>query len=142
MSYKAEAQIVRELGKFIDNGSLYLGLKPVMWSPVEKTALAEAEVEYRDIESTAITVAFKIQRSDIDILSNSFVPIWTTTPWTIPANRAIACGKNIQYTLIEIEKNESSDQVSTGQKFLIASVLINNFIETANIKRNKYSWQI
>ena len=134
MSYKAEAQIVRELGKFIDNGSLYLGLKPVMWSPVEKTALAEAEVEYRDIESTAITVAFKILRSDIDILNNSFVPIWTTTPWTVPANRAIACGKNIEYSLLEIEKNENNDQISTGQKFLIASVLIDNFIETANIK--------
>ena len=135
MSYKAEAQIVRELGKFIDNGSLYLGLKPVMWSPVEKTALAEAEVEYRDIESTAITVAFKILRSDIDILNNSFVPIWTTTPWTVPANRAIACGKNIEYTLLEVEKNESNDQINNGQRLLIASVLIDNFIETVNIKK-------
>ena len=96
MSYEAEAQIVKELIKFIDNGSLYLGLKPVMWSPVEKTALAEAEVEYRDINSTALTVAFKIKESNIDILRDSFVVIWTTTPWTIPANRAIACGKNIE----------------------------------------------
>ena len=136
MSYEAEAQIVKELIKFIDNGSLYLGLKPVMWSPVEKTALAEAEVEYRDINSTALTVAFKIKESNIDILRDSFVVIWTTTPWTIPANRAIACGKNIEYSLIEIKEDVDSDQIRFGQKILIASCLIKKFLEAINVNKS------
>ncbi len=135
MSFKAEAQIVREIGKFIENGSLYKGSKPVMWSPVEKTALAEAEVEYKDIESTAITVGFQIKSSNESILHNVFVPIWTTTPWTIPANRAIAYGKDLDYIIIEVLDNHENKQFFVGQKILIAKERLEKFILDTNIEK-------
>ena len=135
MSFKAEAQIVREIGKFIENGSLYKGSKPVMWSPVEKTALAEAEVEYKDIESTAITVGFQIKSSNESILHNVFVPIWTTTPWTIPANRAIAYGKDLDYIIIELLDNHENKQFFVGQKILIAKERLEKFILDTNIEK-------
>ena len=135
MSFKAEAQIVREIGKFIENGSLYKGSKPVMWSPVEKTALAEAEVEYKDIESTAITVGFQIKSSNESILHNVFVPIWTTTPWTIPANRAIAYGKDLDYVIIEVLDNHENKQFFVGQKILIAKERLEKFILDTNIDK-------
>ena len=134
MSFDAEAQIVREIGKFIENGSLYKGSKPVMWSPVEKTALAEAEVEYKDIESTAITVGFKITNSQEVILKDAYVPIWTTTPWTIPANRAIAYGKNLDYIIIEIKNNNDNTQIKIGQKILLAKERLDKFLIDTNIK--------
>ena len=87
MSFEGEAQIVRELGKFLIDKSLYQGFKPVLWSTVEKTALADAEVEYKDHTSSTIYTSFKIKKSK-DFLKNSSVVIWTTTPWTIPANKA------------------------------------------------------
>ena len=88
MSYEAEAAIVAELGKFILNGGLYRGAKPVLWSVVEKTALAEAEVEYKDHTSNTIFTKFPIIKSAIKSLAdNSSIVIWTTTPWTIPGNR-------------------------------------------------------
>jgi isoleucyl-tRNA synthetase len=135
MSFTAEAQIVREIGKFIENGSLYKGSKPVMWSPVEKTALAEAEVEYKDIESTAITVGFKIKSTKESILHNVFVPIWTTTPWTIPANRAIAYGKDLDYIIIEILDNNENDQIFVGQKILLAKERLEKFLLDTNIEK-------
>ena len=93
MDYDAEATIVRELLKFADSGQLYRGAKPVMWSPVEKTALAEAEVEYADIVSTQIDVAFEIvEAPNAPKLVGAHAVIWTTTPWTIPVNQAIAYG--------------------------------------------------
>ncbi|MCK5576092.1 MAG: class I tRNA ligase family protein, partial [Sphingomonadales bacterium] len=82
MAFPAEAQIVRELLKFVDSGSLYRGSKPVMWSVVEKTALAEAEVEYEDITSTQIDVAFTIETCPVADLVGAKAVIWTTTPWT------------------------------------------------------------
>ena len=84
MSFDAEGQIVRELGKFLKEGSLYKGYKPVLWSTVEKTALSDAEVEYMDHESDTIYVSFKIKKSSIKDLEDCEVIIWTTTPWTIP----------------------------------------------------------
>jgi isoleucyl-tRNA synthetase len=91
MSFDAEAQIAREIMKFADNGLLYRGSKPVMWSVVEKTALAEAEVEYEDHVSDTVWVAFPITRLRAgDDLMGASVVIWTTTPWTLPANRAIS----------------------------------------------------
>ena len=90
MSFDAEAQIVRELGKFLKEGSLYRGYKPVLWSTVEKTALADAEVEYKDHTSNTIYTSFEIKKTDKDFLKNGHVIIWTTTPWTIPVNRALA----------------------------------------------------
>ncbi len=99
MDFEAEATIVAELMKFAESGQLYRGAKPVMWSPVEKTALAEAEVEYEDITSTQIDVAFEIVESPIPELVGAHAVIWTTTPWTIPVNQAIAYGPDVQYAL-------------------------------------------
>ncbi|SMC59822.1 isoleucine--tRNA ligase [Novosphingobium sp. B1] len=100
MDSQAEGTIVRELLKFAESGQLYRGAKPVMWSPVEKTALAEAEVEYEDIVSTQIDVAFEIVESPIEELVGAYAVIWTTTPWTIPVNQALAYGPDIDYVLV------------------------------------------
>ncbi len=101
MQFESEATIVAELMKFAEAGNLYRGSKPVMWSPVEETALAEAEVEYEDLaDSPQIDVAFEIVESPISDLVNDHAVIWTTTPWTIPVNQAIAYGPEIDYQLI------------------------------------------
>ena len=97
MAFAAEAQIVREIGKFLMNGGLFRGSKPVLWSVVEKTALAEAEVEYHDHVSNTIYVAFPVRTSADPIFGGASAVIWTTTPWTIPGNRAIAYGEAIDY---------------------------------------------
>jgi len=97
MNFSAEATIVSELFKFASSGQLYRGAKPVMWSPVEKTALAEAEIEYEDIVSTQIDVAFEIVESPIPELVGTHAVVWTTTPWTIPVNQAIAYGPEVEY---------------------------------------------
>ena len=99
MEFDSEATIVAELMKFAETSQLYRGAKPVMWSPVEKTALAEAEVEYEDIVSTQIDVAFEIVESPIAELVGAHAVIWTTTPWTIPVNQAIAYGPDVEYIL-------------------------------------------
>ncbi len=101
MKFEAEAKIVEELLKFAESGQLYRGAKPVMWSPVEKTALAEAEVEYEEIVSTQIDVAFEIVESPVSELVGAHAVIWTTTPWTVPVNQAIAYGPDLSYDLIE-----------------------------------------
>ena len=95
MDFQAEATIVSELLKFAESSQLYRGAKPVMWSPVEKTALAEAEIEYEDIVSTQIDVAFEIVESAVPELVGAHAVIWTTTPWTIPVNQALAFGPDI-----------------------------------------------
>ena len=92
--------------KFAESGQLYRGAKPVMWSPVEKTALAEAEIEYEDIVSTQIDVAFEIVESPIPELVGAHAVVWTTTPWTIPVNRAIAYGTDIEYALSDLGRHE------------------------------------
>jgi len=102
MDYGAEATIVAELMKFAESGQVYRGAKPVMWSPVEKTALAEAEIEYEDVISTQIDVAFEIVESPIPELVGAHAVIWTTTPWTIPVNQAIGYGPDVNYRLFEI----------------------------------------
>ena len=106
MSFDAEAQIVRELGKFLKEGSLYKGYKPVLWSTVEKTALADAEVEYQDHVSDTIYVAFPVKKTNINELIGSNVVIWTTTPWTIPANKALAYNQSLDYVLCEIDNKD------------------------------------
>jgi len=108
MDFQAEATIVSELLKFAESGQLYRGAKPVMWSPVEKTALAEAEVEYEDIVSTQIDVAFEIVESPIAELVGAHAVIWTTTPWTIPVNQAIAYGPDVEYELVEFCASHNS----------------------------------
>ena len=104
MSNQAEAQIVRELGKFLLDESLYKGARPVLWSVVEKTALADAEVEYEDHTSNTIYVKFLITKSNTSELIGSSIVIWTTTPWTIPGNRALAYGNKLDYSLIEVQE--------------------------------------
>jgi isoleucyl-tRNA synthetase len=111
MDYAAEATIVAELLKFAESGQLYRGAKPVMWSPVEKTALAEAEVEYEDIVSTQVDVAFEIVESTIPELVGAYAVIWTTTPWTIPVNQAIAYGPEVDYCVWGL---------SDGRRILVA----------------------
>lgn len=102
MDFKMEAHIAEQLGKFLLNGSLYQGLKPVMWSVVEKTALAEAEVEYKDHTSDSIYVGFPVYHPALPVLKGVEVLIWTTTPWTLPGNRAIAYGKSFDYAILHL----------------------------------------
>jgi len=122
MDFQAEATIVSELLKFAESGQLYRGAKPVMWSPVEKTALAEAEVEYEDIVSTQIDVAFEIVSSPIPELVGAHAVIWTTTPWTIPTNQAIAYGGDVEYQLIT-HKEFGEEPI----RFVVAKNLIQAF---------------
>ncbi|MDF8332841.1 isoleucine--tRNA ligase [Novosphingobium cyanobacteriorum] len=119
MDFTAEAIIVGELLKFAESGQLYRGAKPVMWSPVEKTALAEAEVEYEDIVSTQIDVAFEIIEAEDPDLMGASVVIWTTTPWTIPVNQAVAYGDHIDYHMIEVD----------GRRLLVAEPLVESFVK-------------
>jgi isoleucyl-tRNA synthetase len=116
MKYEAEASIAAELLKFAETGQLYRGAKPVMWSPVEKTALAEAEVEYEDISSTQIDVAFEIVESPIPELIGAHAVIWTTTPWTIPVNQAIAYGPDVEYVLARF------DEFTEGPRTLLVAM--------------------
>ena len=129
MSYEAEAQIVRELGKFLLDGSLYQGFKPVLWSTVEKTALADAEVEYMEHTSNTIYVSFEIKETKKDFLKDASIIIWTTTPWTIPANKALAFNSNIDYSVLEINALEHFK----GKKIVVAKNLINSLSKECGI---------
>ena len=122
MSFDAEAKIVEEFQKFLMNGSLYRGSKPVMWSVVEKTALAEAEVEYHDHTSHTIWVKFPVAKGGA--LEEASIVIWTTTPWTIPANRAISYSPNIAYGLYE----------AAGAKLVLADALAEQVKKDAGIE--------
>jgi isoleucyl-tRNA synthetase len=133
MSYDAEAQIVRELGKFLKEGSLYRGFKPVLWSTVEKTALADAEVEYQDHKSDTIYTSFPIKSSNIKDLEDCEIIIWTTTPWTIPANKALAYNEALNYVLIQL--NDEGD--FKNKKVVIAEALLKSVIEECEIKNFK-----
>ena len=132
MSFDAEAQIVRELGKFLKEGSLYRGFKPVLWSTVEKTALADAEVEYQDHKSDTIYASFKIKSTNVKELGGGEVIIWTTTPWTIPANKALAYNENLTYVLIKI----TDDGDFKDKAIIIAEALLESVTKDCNI--NKY----
>jgi len=129
MSFDAEAQIVRELGKFLLEGSLYRGFKPVLWSTVEKTALADAEVEYKDHKSNTIYAAFQIKKSDKNFLKDASIIIWTTTPWTIPANKALAYNKDINYSVLELD----------NKKIVVAEKLVNSVVESCSLGKFKIS---
>ena len=133
MSFGAEAQIVRELGKFLLDGSLYQGFKPVLWSTVEKTALADAEVEYMDHTSNTIFVAFKVKETKKDFLKNASVIIWTTTPWTIPANKALAFNSSIEYSVVEINSLDNFKD----KRIIIATNLIESIIKSCGIENHK-----
>ncbi len=133
MSFDAEAQIVRELGKFLNEGSLYRGYKPVLWSTVEKTALADAEVEYKDHKSDTIYTSFKVKNSKLNELKKSEIIIWTTTPWTIPANKALAYNRSLKYLVIKIQDETDFK----GRHVVIAEALLKSVLEECKIK--KYS---
>ena len=137
MSNEAEAQIVRELGKFLLDKSLYKGARPVLWSVVEKTALADAEVEYEDHTSNTIYVKFKVTKSLINELVDTNIVIWTTTPWTIPGNRAVAYGKDLEYSLIEIIKTNEKSLANIGEKLVIADELKNQVLDEIGIDESK-----
>ncbi len=120
MNFHAEARIAGELLKFAASGQLYRGSKPVMWSVVERTALAEAEVEYHDVESDMIWVKFPVAGGDFD---GAFVVIWTTTPWTIPGNRAVSYSSRIEYGLYEVTAAANDFGPQPGEKLVFADKL-------------------
>ena len=144
MAFESEALIAAELLKFAESGLLYRGSKPVMWSPVEQTALAEAEIEYHDHQSTTIWVKFPV-RDWGDAISNELdslrdgaqIVIWTTTPWTIPGNRAVCFNPGINYSLWEVTEVDTSGEfepwAKPGEKLIVASSLWQNVAHHAKI---------
>jgi isoleucyl-tRNA synthetase len=152
MSFDAEATIAAELMKFAMNGLLYRGSKPVMWSVVERTALAEAEVEYQEITSHTIFVKFPLKsvvtgthhpraaeerEAFAEMLTEASLVIWTTTPWTIPGNRAISYSNAINYGLYEVTGAPEGNWAKRGDKLVIADALAENLKTAARIE----SWE-
>ena len=140
MAYEAEAVIAAEIGKFVTNGGLYRGSKPVMWSVVEKTALAEAEIEYEDHVSDTIWVKFPVAASPVAELAGSAVVIWTTTPWTIPGNRALAAGAAIDYVALEVKGVVEGAKAKEGDRLIVAEALLTQFQNDAGISSSKVFW--
>jgi isoleucyl-tRNA synthetase len=159
MTFPAEAQIAAECMKFAMNGLLYRGSKPVMWSVVEKTALAEAEVEYQDYQSDTIWVKFPLsgEMRDANIgfrspgegvpittivaplssrpdLRGASVVIWTTTPWTIPGNRAISFSSKIEYSVYEVTSAPDGNWAKVGDKFVLADKLAADVLKSAKVE--------
>ncbi|HLH10616.1 MAG TPA: isoleucine--tRNA ligase [Methylovirgula sp.] len=151
MSFFAEAQIAREIMKFAANGTLYRGSKPVMWSVVEKTALAEAEVEYEDHVSDQIWAAFPIKFvPDVkidgspgaldrrrELLERASVVIWTTTPWTIPANRAISYSRKIAYGLYRVSAAPPDNWAKPGALYVLADALAESVFKAAKVEAHE-----
>lgn len=131
---EATSTIVQELGKFLMDGSLYKGFKPVMWSVVEQTALAEMEVEYKDKTSPSIYVGFPIESPSQDTLKGVKAVIWTTTPWTIPANRAICYNLDFDYVVVEITAIPENSTVQIGQCLLLAERLLESFLSSSGLE--------
>lgn len=137
MAYQAESIITSEIHKFVMNGGLYRGKKPIMWSPVEKTALAEAEVEYKEHKSVTVWVRFPVRETNVPEMDGADCVIWTTTPWTIPSNRAMAYGADIDYavyTVIEVAEGASAQ---AGDKLCFAVSLVDDVMAQAKIT----SWE-
>ncbi|WP_371055043.1 isoleucine--tRNA ligase [Rhodosalinus sp. K401] len=144
MDFHAERVIAGEFMKFLMSGVLYQGSKPVMWSPVEKTALAEAEIEYHDHKSHTIWVRFKVTQAEaigssesIEPLLGSDVIIWTTTPWTIPSNRAVAYNPEISYGLYEVTGTQEECWASVGDRLIIADNLADDTLRRSRVT----AWQ-
>ena len=134
MDYFAEAQIARELMKFAANGTLYRGSKPVMWSVVEKTALAEAEVEYEDYTSDTVWVKFPVTSGALrwrTLASAHSIVIWTTTPWTLPGNRAISFSPKIAYGLYRVTDAPADNWAKTGDLLILADALAESVFKQA-----------
>ncbi|MER9017930.1 isoleucine--tRNA ligase [Mesorhizobium sp. M0898] len=157
MAFHAEARIAGELLKFAMSGQLYRGSKPVMWSVVERTALAEAEVEYQDYESDTIWAKFpvvslarqviniedgqpaldpKLTQTSLDLLDANVV-IWTTTPWTIPGNRAVNYSPRINYGLYEVTAAENAFGPQPGEKLIFAEKLADDAAAKAKVTLNR-----
>jgi isoleucyl-tRNA synthetase len=133
MSFPAEAQIARELMKFARNGTLYRGSKPVMWSVVEKTALAEAEVEYEDYTSDMVWVKFPVTSPAHGALANASVVIWTTTPWTLPGNRAISFSPKVAYGLYKVADAPPDNWAKVGDLLILADALAADLFKQARV---------
>ncbi len=134
MTNHAEARIAGEIHKFLLNGSLYRGVKPVMWSCVEQTALAEAEVEYKEHKSITCWVKFPIVSTSNTAAEGASIVIWTTTPWTLPSNRATAFGKNIEYAVYTVENVAEGSKAKTGDKLVLAKSLADDVKAQAKIE--------
>ncbi len=145
MNYAAEATIAGELLKFASSGQLYMGSKPVMWSVVERTALAEAEVEYEDYESDTIWCKFPVVEAGgaegneaiVEDLLDASVVIWTTTPWTIPGNRAVSFSSRISYSLYEVTEAPEDNWAVTGDKLLLADDLVEDVMKQSRVEGYK-----
>ena len=134
MDFKSEATIAAEFMKFIELGTIYQGSKPVMWSPVEKTALAEAEIEYKEHQSKTIWVKFPLISNEF---KNCSIVIWTTTPWTIPSNKAVAYNKDISYGIYEVIETESECWLSKGELLMLADKLASECFKQARVLNAK-----
>ena len=134
MHHESEAIIADEICRFLMNGGLYKGSKPVMWSVVEKTALAEAEIEYHDHVSTTIYVRFRVlESSPNSAAAGASIVIWTTTPWTIPGNRALAVSPEVDYTRFRVTEADDSSLAVVGEEILVASALVGNVCRETGI---------
>ena len=132
MNFHAERVIAEEFMKFLMTGTLYQGSKPVMWSPVEKTALAEAEIEYHDHKSHTIWVPFKF-RTAPEAIANARVVIWTTTPWTIPSNKAVAYNPKIAYGLYRVDETQDESWTNVGDLYIFADKLAADALEKSRV---------
>jgi len=135
MAYHAERVIAEEFMKFLMNGTLYQGSKPVMWSPVEETALAEAEVEYHDKDSFTIWVKFRVEGGTYD---GAKVVIWTTTPWTIPSNKAVVYGEAFSYGLYEVTDTPEECWAEVGERYILADKLAGDVMSKARLDDTMY----
>ncbi len=152
MDFHAERVIAEEFQTFLMNGTLYQGSKPVMWSPIEKTALAEAEVEYHDKESFTIWVKFRVllnettpavtgdvgQVQPLSDLDGSYVIIWTTTPWTIPSNKAVVYGEDVSYGLYEITGRPEDCWARIGNRYILADKMAADVLSKARLDDTMY----
>lgn len=162
MDFHAERVIAEEFMKFLMNGTLYQGSKPVMWSPVEQTALAEAEVEYHDKESFTVWVKFKVVDAEFwseesikfqtpseanakpirpkisEDLLNAFVVIWTTTPWTLPSNKAVVFGEDISYGLYEVTGRPEECWARIGDRYILADDRAHDVFSRARLDETMY----
>lgn len=153
MDFRAERIIAQEFQKFLMNGTLYQGSKPVMWSPIEQTALAEAEVEYHDKDSFTVWVKFKVlinettpavegdvgQVQALSDLDGAQVVIWTTTPWTIPSNKAVVYGENFSYGLYEVTGTPDESWANVGDRFILADKLAGDVMKRARLDEGMWT---
>ena len=139
MDYASEATIVQELHQFLMSGGLYLGFRPVQWSVIEKTALAEAEVEYRDKVSPSIYVGFPVAQASHASLTGAQIVIWTTTPWTLPANRAVAYSPDVEYVVLKVRAVDAANTKAFAQvdsTLVVGQPLLEKFCATAGITQH------